>query len=88
MKLWGNSKCKGLLAAASLAGGGTDRKLVGLEWHELGEGRWEMRLETEGVGTGLEELRELGKEFRFSSKCDGTCLQRNTQFPKNTPHLT
>lgn len=47
-----------------------------------------MRLETEGVGTGLGELCELGKEFRFSSKCDGTCLQSNIQFPKNAPRLT
>lgn len=39
LELWENSECKGLLAAASLAGGGTDRKLVGLEWHELGERR-------------------------------------------------
>lgn len=48
VKLWGNSNCKGLVAAASLAGGGTDRKLVGLEWPELG-GRRVVRLETEGV---------------------------------------
>lgn len=47
-----------------------------------------MKLEIEGVGTGVGELGELGKEFGFSSKYNGTCLYSNIQFPKNIPHFT
>lgn len=49
---------------------------------------WEIRLETERVGTGHGKLGGLGKEFGFSSQCDGTHLYSNIQFPKHTHHLT
>lgn len=57
----------------------------GVSW---GRGRWEMRLETEGVDTGHGEPYGLGEEFGFSSKWDGAHLYSNIQFPKHTHNLT